>query len=281
MVVTAPQAEEVRLLRSGRLRPIEIAAVTGLSVRTVQAVLAGAITGRPLSARDQFEEDARTGWAPLCMNADEWAEWRRTNPLGLSNGAIARPCEDCLLGFAADMRAGDSCNGAPGGVHPEEETEEEPMDQVSAPAGIRVEVAVEAPCPRCEKADVCGLRETVEGLKALPVMTPRLDPRVGLALAGTVTCSAFVKARIRKADIAELETSRKVAYGAPRLSARQAQILDAVVRHGANRRDAAEELGALLQTVDSALVAIAQKGLIPHELEIGLPERMHNQAATS
>lgn len=192
MVVTAPQAEEVRRMREGGMRPREVAEATGITLRTVADILAGRVAGRPVSARERFEEDGRTGrWAPLCMDAAEWAEWRARNPIYLSE-AVARPCEDCLLGFAADMRAEGRCNGTPGGAA-EIEIEEEPMDQVSAPAGIRVEVAVAAPCPRCEKADVCGLRESVEGLGTLPVMAPRLDPRIGLALAGTVSCSAFVK----------------------------------------------------------------------------------------
>ena len=102
MVITAPQAQEVRRMRGERLSPSAIASVTGLGLNTVRGVLAGRITGRPVAVRERFEEDARTGWAPLCMDAEEWADWRRTNPLGLSTGAIARPCEDCLLGFAAD-----------------------------------------------------------------------------------------------------------------------------------------------------------------------------------
>lgn len=209
MVVTAPQAQEVRRLRAAGLRPREIAAGTGVGLRVVANILAGRTAGRPVSARERFEEDGRTGrWAPSCMDAEEWADWRARNPTHIP-GTVARPCEDCLLGFAADMRALGRCNGTPGGAAVDEEIEEEPMDQVSAPAGFRVEVAVEAPCPRCEKADVCGLRASVEGLRALPVMAPRLDPRIGLALAGTVSCSAFVKARIRLASGGEIEARPK------------------------------------------------------------------------
>lgn len=126
MVLTAPIADEIRRLRDGRMRPAEIARTTGVSVRTVQAVIAGKAQGRPVPPAEQFADDARTGWAPLCMTADEWADWRaHVSFTGHHTEQAARPCDDCPLGFAADMRAEGRCNGTPGGVA--DEPEEEPI----------------------------------------------------------------------------------------------------------------------------------------------------------
>ena len=110
-------AAEIRRLRASSIRPPEIASMVGVSVRTVQEVLAGKRDGRPLSARERFDEDAATGWAPACMDAVEWAEWGARNPLANIPEAdqVARPCEECPIGWAADMRAEGRCNGIPGG----------------------------------------------------------------------------------------------------------------------------------------------------------------------
>lgn len=163
---------------------------------------------RRLTARERMAADAAAGWAPACIDADEWAAWRARNPLvGVEADLVARPCEECPLGFAADMRAQGRCNGEPGGVAEPDDTEEEPMDPVTpaAPA-VRVTVSLApAPCGRCEKADVCALRPTVEGLSEIAASLPALDRRIGLELTGSVSCAAFAKARIRRADPSELE----------------------------------------------------------------------------
>lgn len=54
-------------------------------------------------------------WAPLCMDAPEWVDWQRLNPVRISERAD-RPCADCPMDFANQMRSEGRCNGEPGGV---------------------------------------------------------------------------------------------------------------------------------------------------------------------
>jgi hypothetical protein len=135
------------------------------------------------------------------MEPDELAEWR---------AGFTTACIDCPVAFAEAQRSIGRCNGVPGELLAGAVTEEEPVEAPVQPdPGIRVAVTLEAPCGRCEKADVCSLRPAVEALTDLPVLVPVLDRRVGLELAGSVTCSAFVKARVRKADADELDAKPK------------------------------------------------------------------------
>lgn len=225
------------------------------------------------------------------MDPEEWTEWVARNPLHITDtAAAARPCTDCPLAFAADMRAEGRCNGTPGGVaeEPEEEEFVEPAIAARPDPGIRVAVTLKAPCASCEKADVCSLRPAVEALTDLPVLVPLLDHRVGLELAGTVTCAAFVRARIRRADAGELQRKRgrpaaSVAAAArraipvatsPVLTLRQSQVLEAFVRNGHDRQATAADLGLVYQSVDGALEAIAMKGLLPAEILEHVPARI-------
>ena len=57
-------------------------------------------------------------WTAACMTPDEWDEWQRLNPV---NAHADRPCADCPLGYAAEMRAVGRCNGQPGAVEEDEE----------------------------------------------------------------------------------------------------------------------------------------------------------------
>lgn len=61
--------------------------------------------------RTAFVEDL--AFTPLCMDAEELAGWRAQNDRSRHGNGIRarRPCEDCLLGFAAEMRALGRCNG--------------------------------------------------------------------------------------------------------------------------------------------------------------------------
>lgn len=161
--------------------------------------------GRPLTKREQFDEDRRTGWAPACMDADEWGDWRAANPFtGRMAEQVARPCEDCLLGFAADMRAIGRCNGTPGGA-PDEEIEEETVNVESIDLPMRAMVTVTAPCGGCAHGAVCRIRPQLEALKAAQVALPRVEDGVSVTVAATVACEHFTKDRVRKADVAELE----------------------------------------------------------------------------
>jgi len=112
-MTTAPEAERIRELHGSGLSVAAIAERTGFKARRVYAIVQGATRGRPLTARERMARDREAGWAPLCMDAAEWADWQASNPLRV-RGAVSRPCADCLLGFAADMRAAGRCNGSPG-----------------------------------------------------------------------------------------------------------------------------------------------------------------------
>lgn len=50
-------------------------------------------------------------FVPLCMTADELAEWRKGNALVSPAKRASRPCEDCIPAFALAMRLEDKCNG--------------------------------------------------------------------------------------------------------------------------------------------------------------------------
>lgn len=53
-----------------------------------------------------------TAWAPLCMSAEDYADWREIDDRTAHPGS--RPCRDCTAAFAAEMRAESLCNGEPG-----------------------------------------------------------------------------------------------------------------------------------------------------------------------
>lgn len=244
MVLTAPLADEIRRLRGNQMSPVEIAEATGVSVRTVQAVLAGKATGRPLTPVQQFEEDARSGWAPLCLDPDEWADWRaRVSFTGHHSEQAARPCDDCPLGFAADMRAEGRCNGTPGGVHDEPE-EETPMDVVKMSGGqTRVEVAVVAPCGTCAHAAVCRLREHVESRSQLSAEAPVYDRAIRYELVATVTCEHYAKDRIRVASLTEVAAAPK-RTGRPMSPEARANMAKAAQARVARERAAREAVEA-------------------------------------
>jgi hypothetical protein len=65
------------------------------------------------------------------MSEDEWSDWQRHNQ-SMGSGRAKRPCEDCLLGFAAEMRLEGRCNGTPAGDHTEPEEEELPVTRKPA-----------------------------------------------------------------------------------------------------------------------------------------------------
>lgn len=48
------------------------------------------------------------------MEPEELAGWNRLNLQVAASTRAARPCEDCPLTFAAEMRAAGRCNGEPG-----------------------------------------------------------------------------------------------------------------------------------------------------------------------
>lgn len=49
------------------------------------------------------------------MTDAEWAGWSTANDtMTWPNVRASSPCRDCTLGFAAEMRARDLCDGTPG-----------------------------------------------------------------------------------------------------------------------------------------------------------------------
>lgn len=117
MVAPATPRETVlAALASGRTRT-QVAADLGLSYWQVTRLATRA--GRPIAPAARAE-----GWEPQCMEPDEWTAWQGTNRrLTLHDDQAARPCADCLAGYAADMRAQGRCNGDPAGDHKDDEEE--------------------------------------------------------------------------------------------------------------------------------------------------------------
>lgn len=187
-VTTVLEAERIRRLHASGVPVARIAQETGFRERRVYAVLQGATKGRPLTARERMELDREAGWSPLCMDAAEWADWQARNPTALDiYSAVARPCEDCLLGFAADMRAAGRCNGEPGGAavddddttNEEEEMARGPMsDEARAriAAGRRAQIERErAERLAAQQAAVEAVREELERRDASAALDRELD----------------------------------------------------------------------------------------------------------
>lgn len=177
-------AELVRLYGDG-LQPPAIAEAIGRSEQWVRRELA-ALGGEAL-------------WRPRCMDDDDFRAWREQNErVGFRRAA--RPCEDCLLGYAIEKRAEGRCNGTPAGAQEDEETMTElgpaPVrpQPASRPAtsGSELAIALDLPCPSCANAPICRIRPTLERrLERVPAALPRLDPVITVELEATVTCALY------------------------------------------------------------------------------------------
>jgi hypothetical protein len=143
---------------------------------------------------------AAVTWNPACMDEAERTEWEAANAriknLYAGTRQADRPCTDCTLGFAADMRAVGRCNGTPGGVE-----EEEPMEDtrtlalIESASTTKVGIAVSAPCGSCAHAPVCRLRGAVEALAKATIPVPKLEPGLAVELRGAIACEWFAKAK--------------------------------------------------------------------------------------
>ena len=189
----------------------------GMAVPAIAAELA-------ISERKVYRWIADAGgealWAPRCMDAEELETWRvraggwagaddgrsRPGAAGRARPTVwtLRPCVDCPLGHAAEMRALGRCNGTPAGVEVDEIEEETTMDQPAAGRAVerlrvdeatqtRVKVAVSAPCGTCAHAPVCGLRETLVALTGVVVRLPKLDEAIGIRLEASATCGHHLR----------------------------------------------------------------------------------------
>lgn len=136
-------------------------------------------------------------WEPHCMDADEYAGWLALNggSAAARHVAAARPCDDCSLGFAAEMRALGRCNGTPA------VTEETDMDeQPQAPIGPqnRVPVAITPPpCASCIHEPVCSLRRAVVDMAGLILGVPRVADGLQVNLAAEVRCDHYRRDRTK------------------------------------------------------------------------------------
>jgi len=89
--------------------PKAIAAALRVGTRTVLGILA-----MPETDLERDAADLLAGWSPDCMDAPDWRDWQRMNPGNVGGGKALKPCWDCPLEFAVEMRAIARCNGSPG-----------------------------------------------------------------------------------------------------------------------------------------------------------------------
>lgn len=152
-------------------------------------------------------------WTPACMDADEWRAWLAMNDRLNQNLQATRPCHDCPLGHAADMRAEGRCNGTPGGV----EEEDNDMDPVATAPETKVptrqvRIAIAAPCGGCSHAEVCRIADEVRAIAEARVEVPRVGDGLTLELSGTVECRYF--APVRKAGRPPMTPEQRAASAA-------------------------------------------------------------------
>lgn len=133
--LTREQVDEVRAALARGLGPYQAAGASGVSVHAVRQIAAGRLVGRPSAPADSAET-----WVAACMDPGEWASWQEKNRQVAQNQQAPRPCSDCLLGFAAEMRAIGRCNGQPAGDSADEH-EEDLLPGETAPAGDRQDFA--------------------------------------------------------------------------------------------------------------------------------------------
>lgn len=53
-------------------------------------------------------------WMPLCMGHDDYADWKKFNANVKPSERLSRPCQECPLSYALEMRSENRCNGEPG-----------------------------------------------------------------------------------------------------------------------------------------------------------------------
>jgi hypothetical protein len=139
-------------------------------------------------------------WTPACMDADEYAGWLEMNQATATARAVAvdRPCADCTLGYAAEMRAVGRCNGTPAGVVEEEDMEQpEPVD-VRLVGRVPVTITP-PPCGSCVHEPVCALRRSLEAIAEIPAAAPAVPAGLRLTLSAAVECDHFLLDRAKQA----------------------------------------------------------------------------------
>lgn len=202
MTTRAFVLERDREIRGSNEPVGELANRYGLSPSHVARIRKQPEKARSLSRREEFEAVVAGAWRADCMDDAEWAEWLAKNPLMPDAEMAARPCDDCPLGFAVEMREIGMCNGTPAGVDDEEVDAmvEQQRDTGSGPriipGGQEVRVTLEAPCARCLHEPVCAIKRQIDAVESLPVTLPRFDRALTVVLGGTVDCGHFAPAKV-------------------------------------------------------------------------------------
>ena len=166
-----------------------------------------------LDTLDLAQQDRLAAWAPLCMEPGDWKHWQRTNPrFGGGAGFAPRPCADCPLGFAAEMRAEGKCNGTPGWQPPADDYEEAQVGDTVTVSNVQIS----APCGTCAHREVCSIRRTLGSLDEVDVTMPKPDPALTVVLGMTVECSHYLRvgkgkgsAAGRKLNLSDEERARR------------------------------------------------------------------------
>lgn len=194
MAVTLPR-ELVEAVRADLESGMGLAAAAiehGLPITTVSRIARGRLAGR---ARPPAE--IADGWEPSCMEPEEWDAWQDTNRRLQQQAQAPRPCSDCLLGYAAEMRAIGRCNGQPGGDAHEDHEEDQGMDPVAKIAAEpeaptrRVSIEVSAPCAACSHQPVCRIADEVAAVERAQVAVPKLGTGLAMTLSARVDCEFF------------------------------------------------------------------------------------------
>lgn len=139
-------------------------------------------------------------WSPACMAEDEYEAWLEANRRTATARAVAveRPCVDCTLGYAAEMRAIGRCNGTPAGVEEEEDMEQPETVDVRLVGRIPVTVTP-PPCGSCAHEPVCALRRSLEAIAEIPAAAPTVPAGLRLTLLAAVECDHFLRDRAKPA----------------------------------------------------------------------------------
>lgn len=148
----AERRARIRILHEQGQEPVEIARSVDVGQRTVTQVLE-----TPETDYDHDVADLLQGWEPACMDPGEWPQWQAMNPAGTTGGKALKPCWDCPLEFAAEMRGKHRCNSWPG----RRDGRAKPMTSL-----LEVADAPTSPAPAFQAP-----RAPVEGMKLPPAPT--------------------------------------------------------------------------------------------------------------
>ena len=222
-------------------------AVAPVIYRDGPTVFVAGKAGKPRMAQRRPEPPRRqwhpptSDWTPLCMSANELADWQGSNDRTPDCGGLraVSPCTDCTLGYAAEMRELDKCNGVPGGVEEDDEPAPSPaMEVVRMSTSVRT--IVTAPCGSCMHEVVCSRRASIADLDAADVEIETLAPGLSVALSATVECDAYLRAKgsnthakaahaagepAGAADETESTPKRAAGYWTPERRAAQAELM--------------------------------------------------------